>query len=370
MSDITGYKISPSGGRVSLAKIHTLRLLAEDRGDTILTDIENITSQELKFQCSKGHEFSFTGQNYSRTRGCPYCHGGNKNYAKKVFSRLVKDSGYKLVGEYKKAKEKVKLLCPSGHTYLVTPNDFKTGYRCQTCYYTRNKPYNIDMIARIKDLANSNSHTLHDEEFYSYEKLKLTCDKGHTFYKNTHGYLNYPTCNICTGMVPEASLLKLKSLCKERGFTFEEEDYVNATTKLILTCPKGHKNRTYLGSFSGCRFGCTTCSKGGYDKNIKGYLYFLVNEEREIKVGITNFLSDRLGTLRNKTPFPFETLVVYEGCGTTVMELETLIKGKYESARFFNKFDGSTEWKIFPTLEDINNMPLEKGLKLYIGGDT
>ncbi|CAH9012582.1 putative GIY-YIG endonuclease [Vibrio phage 424E50-1] len=370
MSDITGYKVSPSGGRVSLAKIHELKLLAKKRGDVILIDIDNISTQELSFQCEKGHIFTINGKKYRRSKGCPFCNGGSKTNAKEVFNKLVEDSNYKLVGKYKRAKEKVELFCPEGHSYSVTPNDFKTGYRCQTCYYTRSKPYDIDMITRVKSLADSNNHKIHDEVFYSYEKLKLTCDKGHTFCKNTHGYLNYPTCNICTGMVPEGSLLKLKSLCEARKFTFEEEDYVNATTKLVLTCPKGHKNLTSLNSFSGCRFGCTTCSKGGYDKNIKGYLYFLVNEEREIKVGITNFLEDRLNTLRNKTPFLFETLAVYEGCGYTVRELETLIKGKYESVRFFNKFDGSTEWKIFPTLEDINSMPLEKGLKLYNGGGT
>lgn len=158
MSEITGYKISPSGGRVSLAKIHGLRLLAEGRGDNILTDIENITPQELDFQCNKGYEFTLSGKKYRRSKGCP--------------------------------------------------------------------------------------------------------------------------------------------------------------------------------------------------------------------LGITNFLSDRLNTLKNKTPFPFEALVVYEGCGSTVREIETELKRKYKSARFSTKFDGSTEWKIFPTLEDINDMPLERGLSLYGGGET
>ncbi|RNB52697.1 hypothetical protein EDM57_21150 [Brevibacillus gelatini] len=51
-------------------------------------------------------------------------------YIKSYFS----ENGYKLLtAEYKNQKQKLNLICPNGHSYTVTFNNFKRGDRCNKC---------------------------------------------------------------------------------------------------------------------------------------------------------------------------------------------------------------------------------------------
>lgn len=47
---------------------------------------------------------------------------------------MVLEEGYTQVSEYINARTKVKMTCPSGHSFEILPNNWKKGVRCGVCY--------------------------------------------------------------------------------------------------------------------------------------------------------------------------------------------------------------------------------------------
>lgn len=105
---------------------------------------------------------------------------------------------------------------------------------------------------------------------------------------------------------------------------------------------------------------------GGYSKSKKGYLYFLVSENKRFcKIGISNVPEQRMEQLRRATPFEFNKMGQFEhDNGKIALMMETALHRKFKTDNCgFKKFDGASEWFFMtPELEvEINEILLETG---------
>ena len=103
-----------------------------------------------------------------------------KYYTKEDFIEDIKDTGFELIGEYKKDGEKVKLICKNGHEFEATPNKIKQGRGCPFCKREKLKKCFMKSTEQfIKDLEKANP------------SLELVGE-----YKGSHNEVNYK-CKIC-----------------------------------------------------------------------------------------------------------------------------------------------------------------------------
>lgn len=108
--------------------------LVQKEGYTLLSPYKGVM-KKVKLRCPRNHEFNVT-PNHFKNHGtrCPICSGNSKEHSKQEFENLVQNEGYELLDKYKNAKTKVKMRCPQGHTFEMTPNNFKNvGQRCPIC---------------------------------------------------------------------------------------------------------------------------------------------------------------------------------------------------------------------------------------------
>ena len=90
---------------------------------------------------------------------------------------------------------------------------------------------------------------------------------------------------------------------------------------------------------------CPECANHGYRADIPGYLYGLMSEcGNYMKVGISNFFSDRERSLAYRTPFKFSVhAAIFFENGAFPQSLERFIHMEFASAGM-RGFDGATEW--------------------------
>lgn len=194
----------------------------ELEGYKLLSVYKN-NSTKVSLMCPNDHIFEMRPNNFkSGGQRCPKCSGKCTVQAKEQFEFLIKQEGYVLLSEYKKALSKVRLKCPEGHGYEVRPNDFKMGHRCPKC----DGQCPIQAKGQFMDLLRQEGYELVSKYKKSNEKISVLCPEGHEWdvrpddFKNR--YIRCPHCNGSTGQ------RKLQELL--RGMVHEEVIYNDRVT--------------------------------------------------------------------------------------------------------------------------------------------
>ena len=209
--------------RTSEEIISLMREHAFKQGGECLSTSASNNSSRINFKCSEGHEWdtSVASILYPKT-WCPKCVGQKISaikrevWAEKMKSRLIK-----------RAKEKGGILIS-------------------------NKYFN-------------NSH-----------KMEFKCSKGHHFYSTPTSILDQNTwCPLCLNKLPKEDALKrLKIFAKTKGGECLSKKYVDAKTKYLWKCDKGHKWSSTSDSVVNNNTWCPKCALDNMGET-HGYL----NEE-------------------------------------------------------------------------------------------
>lgn len=90
---------------------------------------------KLEYICSEGHKGNIAWTSWLSGSRCKYCAKNVRHTIEFVRSEFEKE-GYKLLSEYYvNQKQKLKYICPFGHTHEITWTDWHNGgYRCPSCY--------------------------------------------------------------------------------------------------------------------------------------------------------------------------------------------------------------------------------------------
>lgn len=108
------------------------RIRVESIGYKLLGHYIN-SRTKVTLECDNGHVYKVHANSFSRGIRCSVCSNKSKDHAEKSFIKLVRESGYTIKSEYKRALSKVELCCDKGHKFYKRPNDFNNGQRCPLC---------------------------------------------------------------------------------------------------------------------------------------------------------------------------------------------------------------------------------------------
>lgn len=92
------------------------------------------TATKVDLICSAGHSFQLRPNCLiSNGTGCPRCAGLCPIQAAKNLQQKTLEDKYILLDTYINNHTCVRMQCPQGHTFSITPKDYLVGHRCSTC---------------------------------------------------------------------------------------------------------------------------------------------------------------------------------------------------------------------------------------------
>jgi hypothetical protein len=273
---------------------------------------------------------------------------------------------------------KIELCCNTCKTtFHSLLGNLTKGKGCPNCGKLKSQKTNTMPFSTFKkkltDVHKSKYILLTTEDQYYLtkvtDKLSFSCTEHGTFYSRKSDILKGRRCKKCAN----AELSKLKastkkefvekaSLVHSNTYDYSKVAYVNAKTKVIITCPvHGDFEQTPGDHLSGR--GCQSCTSYGFKSKEPAIMYYLkINNGQAYKIGITN--SSVNERFKPKELKAIEVIQTWEfSTGLEAREEEKKIINKYKNHKYTGVdllASGNTE--LFD--KDILNLDKETQCKI------
>ena len=317
------------------------------------------SDKKLEWRCKRNHVWKAVV--YSRKDGnsCPYC--GNQKVLKgfndlaTTHPELAKEAdGWDPTEVIAGTVKKLSWKCSKGHKWKVNGNN-RVNYKTN-CPYCGNQK----VLKGFNDLATTHPELAKEADGWdinaftsgSSKNQVWRCSHNHKYTSIIKDRVRGNNCPICSNKKLMEGFNDLATthpeLAKEADGWDPTEVIAGTVKKLSWKCSKGHKWKA-VGYSRVAGVGCPSCSKLGYDPNLKGYLYFLINPTWELfQIGITNNPDQRIQSHKNNN---FDLLELRGPMdGHSAQELETAILRYLKSQNadlspqhVAGKFDGYSE---------------------------
>jgi len=251
---------------------------------------------------------------------------------------------------YKHSKTKVYIHCPEHGMFEQIPNNHMKGRGCPHCSNTK-KHTNDSFINKTRTV---HGHDTYDYSLVEYSnnlsKVKIICKEHGVFEQTPNNHLNIkagcPSCSRTKKHTLDTFIDRSKKVHGDK-YDYSFSVYQSTRDKLSIYCPDhGVFEQTPADHIKGQ--GCPGCAETGFNRTKKGFLYVLRSEcGTMMKIGVTNNPSQRHAQLTRATPFLFDCIELVEGNGDYIADLEKNLLSLFEPVNFTEKFDGSTEWRLW-----------------------
>ncbi|MFB2894032.1 hypothetical protein ACE1CI_14070 [Aerosakkonemataceae cyanobacterium BLCC-F50] len=254
-----------------------------------LLDKYRSKKRRLRFICPKGHKYSISWDNWNSGTRCAICTG--RVVTRKQVKDAFKAEGYTLLTPYKRDNtQKLDFICPKGHDHSITWADFQAGCRCSLC----NKPFVNPEI--VKEFFISAGYTPLSEYQKSDDKIPYICPKGHQHSITWNSFKNGCRCPECQGKIVRHEDVELAFAAD--GYELLD-NYKNSRTYMKYICPEGHQHSIIWDAFKqGVR--CPYCAGmkpsqeqleiNAIKKGVAGLIYiYLKRQEAQKPFSITSF---------------------------------------------------------------------------------
>jgi len=257
--------------------------------------------------CPEHGEWEVCYDKIVQGRGCPRCRGyyqKTEDVVAKLKSVFGDQYDFSKV-TYRKAVEKVEVVCPKHGSFFTIVKTLLKGHGCKQC---ANERASQAMTATTDEFV-AKAVAVHGTEKYDYSLV------------------DYKGC-----------FESVQIRCKVHDIVFSQQASVHLT---------------------GC--GCPSCAGSGFDKSKMGSFYILTSDDM-IKVGITNRdVSKRIEEINKKSPQRFSLLKAYDMDGLLCRDLEMKAL-KWLRCNFTQpsqRFDGFSESFIGVPLAPLLNVVQE-----------
>jgi hypothetical protein len=129
--------------------------------------------QKLEYICSNGHKYEISWLSWQQGHRCFYCARNVKKTIEFINSEFKKDGYLLLTTEYKNCSQKLECICPKGHRYSVSWDNWKQSKRCPYCAVISSKGEvevrDFVESLGIRVLSNSRSQIFNPETGYGFE---------------------------------------------------------------------------------------------------------------------------------------------------------------------------------------------------------
>lgn len=243
--------------------------------------------KEMVITCPIHGDFKQIVSHHLNGHGCPKCARCNKKtteeFKQEFIAKFGNDFDLSKV-EYKGNKELVTIICPKHGEFQVTPNHLlsRTPYACPKCALEnrgigRRKPFS-QFLEEAR--AIHGGKYLYDESTYrtTHDKMRMICQEcGTEFWQSPKSHIGkeHNGCPTCARKLVGLKCRKPYDKFLEEAHAIHgdkyiyHEDYVNAGTKIRITCKKhGDFYQRPFDHICGRR-GCPICNESHLEREVR-----------------------------------------------------------------------------------------------------
>ena len=304
----------------------------ESFGYKLLSNEYKNSKTKLEIECPKGHVFEMRFNSFKNGARCPKC-AGTKKITYEEAKSYIESFDYRLISnEYINNKTKLKMKCPKDHEFEMRFDHFKRGIRCPICGGTHRLDYNY-----VKSYIESFGYELLSTKYINNRtKLRIKCNKKHTFEVNFNNFKNGSRCPYCNGSNVKLTYNEVKEYIESFGYKLLSRNYENNHSKLKIMCDKGHIYETTFKIFKR-GFRCPICNSSRGEQEVSYILNKLnIKFKREYKFNDCKF----------KTYLPFDFYLPNYNC---CIEFDGI--QHHEIIGQFGGFNGFVNTKIRDTIK-------------------
>ncbi len=217
--------------------LRTLNSVARQRGGRCLEKVYMGSQVGHQFECKEGHVWS--AQPYLIRSGawCFKCAVTARSSWRKPIDHLDglarSKGGLLITRKSLGSKAKHEWQCEHGHRWMAVPNNIQQGSWCPVC--------RVWSHSDLMKIATSKGGELLDERFDgARKKMKWKCKLGHIWSATGHRVASGAWCPTCAGLV-RPSIKDMKKVAAGRNGSCLSSEYIDARTKLVWRCEKGHR---------------------------------------------------------------------------------------------------------------------------------
>lgn len=182
--------------------IDTIKEAFEKEGYTLLSTEYTNNKQHLDYICPEGHKHHIPWSDWNNQHArCPYCNGRPIYTQSEVYEAFKKEGYTLLTPNYINNKQKLEYLCPKGHKYTICYSSWLQGRRCFLC--NGNVKKSIEEIK--SSFYAEGYTLLSTMYTGCQEHLEVVCPKGHTYRVTWDNWNSKGSrCPACSTGVSEA----------------------------------------------------------------------------------------------------------------------------------------------------------------------
>ncbi len=269
-------------------------------------------------------------------------------------ARIVHGDKYKYeFVDYQSTHTKVTIFCPNHSLFIQTPAHHLRGNGCPVCAGV-DKSDTFSFVSQAKIVHGDVYDYSHVDYVNARTKITIKCKKHGSFTQTPTHHLSGNGCPCCSidrvsfsNKSNTSDFIRKARLMHGDAYDYSLSCYISALEKVTIKCKK-HGLFSQIPSSHLSGKGCPGCATTGFDRTKKGFLYILRSDcGRYMKIGITHRPDQRHAQLSRVTPFLFDCVELVEGQGDEVAGLEKELLSLFKPANFTEKFDGSTEWRLW-----------------------
>jgi hypothetical protein len=239
--------------------------------------------------CNIHGEFWQIPINHMKGSNCPICsrliNNAKHKITKEEFimrSNCVHGEGtynYSKV-EYKKAIEKVCIICKIHGEFYQRPNDHSKGYGCSKCALDKCRSSSIEFITKASLIHSGGEYDYTKTKYInSLIKVCISCKLHGDFYQRPQDHLKGHGCPICANIDTAKNLTSTKQDFIDKSiiihgknmYDYSKVEYVSSQIKVCIICPI-HGDFYQKPGEHLQKHGCNKCNASFGEKFIKKWL--------------------------------------------------------------------------------------------------
>jgi hypothetical protein len=171
---------------------------AKERYKLLTTEYKN-NRQKLSCICPRGHKYSTSWDNWNQGSRCPCQSNHMKPTIKFIRSEFEKE-GYKLLTtEYRNCTQKLDYICLEGHKHSISWNSWDKNEGCRCPYCEGNAKLTLEFIK--SEFAKEDYKLLTTEYRNNKQKLNYVCPNGHKHSIKWNDWQQGHKCPYCAVII-------------------------------------------------------------------------------------------------------------------------------------------------------------------------
>ncbi|CAK0789306.1 unnamed protein product [Prorocentrum cordatum] len=244
------------------------RQAAVSRGGQCLSRSYQDCMVPLKWQCSKGHQWSATLHSIRNGNSwCPHCAKNARPTLDDAIRAAVARGGLCLSTRYNDSRSALQWQCEHGHTFWMRLGGVRSeGKWCPSCVRASK---DVQFLQLATHVATSRGGQCLGIACRSGLVVTWKCGKGHQWHARLNNVLKGTWCPSCSVARRRLSIEDAKAEAVRRGGACLSSYYTNSHSHLRWMCSEGHEWNTSLTAVKHGGSWCPVCQSGRSEREVR-----------------------------------------------------------------------------------------------------